>query len=346
MNKKILISILLITILLSPMVVAEEVDNMNCGNSIIDAELGEECDDGELNGVIPEVEYGLSTTYCNALCINITLQGPYCGDETCDSEESINSCNGDCASPPEGNPSENTNRSDNNNTNNNSNENNNQQPPQQGTATKIVDEKINLTKQVMFEITKIVNNEEMKKEYTIILQERMYTENVNNNYVTILIQPNQKEIQLFEGQQQAIDINNDNIPDIIATVKNINVIETEIIIYKIDNEYIAEGDVSTDADKLITTNFYILVISVIIITVIVAVFYNSLKKKHGKQKTIKTTTTTNDTKADESIRVELMDYVAKAIESNLTDKEITSNLIKAGWNENEIRKAINNIRTL
>ena len=50
-----------------------------CGDG--DIEGDEECDDENDNGVVCEAVYGQSCTYCSNICSEITLDGPYCGDE-------------------------------------------------------------------------------------------------------------------------------------------------------------------------------------------------------------------------------------------------------------------------
>ncbi len=360
-----------------PSVCTEEINNPNCGNNITEIDLGEECDDGDQNGIAPSVGYGLNTTYCNALCINSTTFGSYCGDGTCDSGESTSSCNEDCKSSPSGSPGGNTNNNngddeedynttddDNDSLSNNGDDtsNDNQQSDdntntdeEPEVTSKIINESINFTKQITFEITKMVANEEVLEEHTITLQEIRYSEGAENNYAILVIRSDPKEIQLFEGQPQAIDIDGDNIPDIIATVNNISSTSTEMVVYKIGNSYFNSSNGENeilDPNEIITTNFYILVVVVIIITVGIAVFYSQHKKKHHRQQedpieiSTATSNVTNTTKTPGSIKAELMNYVAKAIENNLTDKDIMNNLIKAGWNDSDIREAIKNIRTL
>ena len=74
-----------------------------CGDGNLDD--GEECDDGENNGVECIPEYGSSCIYCSLTCENVELDGPYCGDEIkngdeeCDNTDGIGehqTCDQDC----------------------------------------------------------------------------------------------------------------------------------------------------------------------------------------------------------------------------------------------------------
>ncbi|MDD5086724.1 MAG: DNRLRE domain-containing protein [Candidatus Nanoarchaeia archaeon] len=71
-----------------------------CGDGTINT--GEECDDGNNNGVLCNPSYDGSCVYCSESCVEIERYGSYCGDNTCDSEETPASCPQDCsANPPE-----------------------------------------------------------------------------------------------------------------------------------------------------------------------------------------------------------------------------------------------------
>jgi uncharacterized repeat protein (TIGR01451 family) len=67
-----------------------------CGNSELDNE--EECDLGESNGLVCEAVYGETCTYCSSNCEEITIKGPFCGDGTCNANETCSSCSTDCGS--------------------------------------------------------------------------------------------------------------------------------------------------------------------------------------------------------------------------------------------------------
>lgn len=69
-----------------------------CGNSIV--ETGEACDDGAQNGQQCIASYGSSCNFCDASCQTATVQGAFCGDATCDAEESQLTCAVDCGQPP------------------------------------------------------------------------------------------------------------------------------------------------------------------------------------------------------------------------------------------------------
>lgn len=57
------------------------IDEGCCGNGVVDANIGEECD-YSFTRVISSCEYGLkSCSYCSSLCKNISLTGTWCGDE-------------------------------------------------------------------------------------------------------------------------------------------------------------------------------------------------------------------------------------------------------------------------
>ena len=77
-----------------------------CGNGKID--LGEQCDEGENNGIKCSADYGSSCTYCSSDCEIITVLGEYCGDgilntmyERCDDGNRINNdrCTNECKKP-------------------------------------------------------------------------------------------------------------------------------------------------------------------------------------------------------------------------------------------------------
>ncbi len=77
-----------------------------CGNGI--KEAGEECDNGENNGIKCTPEYGSSCNYCSSECKTIKLNGGFCGDgilqashEQCDDGNRINNdkCNNNCRKP-------------------------------------------------------------------------------------------------------------------------------------------------------------------------------------------------------------------------------------------------------
>ena len=85
-----------------------------CGNGI--PEEGEQCDDGQGNGVPCDPEYGGSCNYCSESCLETTLYGGYCGDEIVQEQyeecESYTDCaEGEycygCGCYPEGGPVDN-----------------------------------------------------------------------------------------------------------------------------------------------------------------------------------------------------------------------------------------------
>ncbi len=73
-----------------------------CGDGVLQPGAGEECDDGSQNGVVCTASYKESCTYCSSTCLDVSLIGPYCGDdiiqnppEQCD-YGSLNSNSGEC----------------------------------------------------------------------------------------------------------------------------------------------------------------------------------------------------------------------------------------------------------
>lgn len=68
-----------------------------CGNS--EVEVGEACDDGELNGEVCSAEYGSSCNYCSNTCEEEVVYGEFCGDNICQSNEDYLSCSNDCIKP-------------------------------------------------------------------------------------------------------------------------------------------------------------------------------------------------------------------------------------------------------
>ena len=84
-----------------------------CGDSVIEEDLGEVCDDGGDNGTIPLVGYGESEETCNEYCQLGSIVGPYCGDgiidpehEQCDDGDTVsgngsgNGCSATCVIEP------------------------------------------------------------------------------------------------------------------------------------------------------------------------------------------------------------------------------------------------------
>ncbi len=74
-----------------------------CGNSTV--EQGEQCDNGQSNLLTCDPQYGGTCSYCDRnTCQNVSVTGPYCGDnningpETCDDANAINNdqCSNDC----------------------------------------------------------------------------------------------------------------------------------------------------------------------------------------------------------------------------------------------------------
>ena len=55
---------------------------------------------GILNGQVCTPLYGSSCTYCSNQCKNVTLNGPYCGDNTCNGNEKCSTCSQDCGVCP------------------------------------------------------------------------------------------------------------------------------------------------------------------------------------------------------------------------------------------------------
>lgn len=74
-----------------------------CGDGEINQEREEQCDKGIENGQVCTPEYGSSCNYCSDSCQEVTVSGPYCGDnvkngnEQCDG---INDCLVDCTLKP------------------------------------------------------------------------------------------------------------------------------------------------------------------------------------------------------------------------------------------------------
>lgn len=68
--------------------------NPICGNNII--ESPEQCDDGNSNGMVCDPTYGQTCTYCDNSCNTQSVQGAYCGDNTCDPQENSQTCTQDC----------------------------------------------------------------------------------------------------------------------------------------------------------------------------------------------------------------------------------------------------------
>jgi uncharacterized repeat protein (TIGR01451 family) len=67
----------------------------SCGDGI--KQTCEQCDKGTvLNGQVCNPLYGSSCTYCSTQCTNVTLNGPYCGDNTCNGAETCSTCASDC----------------------------------------------------------------------------------------------------------------------------------------------------------------------------------------------------------------------------------------------------------
>ena len=71
----------------------------HCGDGVIN-QANETCDNGILNGQVCSPLYGSSCTYCSSLCKNVTLNGPYCGDNTCNGNETCSTCPKDCGTCP------------------------------------------------------------------------------------------------------------------------------------------------------------------------------------------------------------------------------------------------------
>jgi cysteine-rich repeat protein len=65
-----------------------------CGNGNVDA--GEDCDP-PASTCTPQ--YNSQCTYCDTSCHNIVLQGPYCGDLSCQAQEDQTTCPQDCGVP-------------------------------------------------------------------------------------------------------------------------------------------------------------------------------------------------------------------------------------------------------
>lgn len=72
------------------------VPSESCGDSNINVNASEECDEGSNNGQICSADYGASCTYCSSDCKNIVVQGDSCGDGTCNTGETCDSCAADC----------------------------------------------------------------------------------------------------------------------------------------------------------------------------------------------------------------------------------------------------------
>lgn len=66
-----------------------------CGDTIIQSELEEGCDDGENNGVVCSASYGEECSYCSGDCLLITNEGSFCGDGIKDSIEECDDGNTD-----------------------------------------------------------------------------------------------------------------------------------------------------------------------------------------------------------------------------------------------------------
>jgi uncharacterized repeat protein (TIGR01451 family) len=70
-----------------------------CGDNVIN-QANETCDNGVLNGNVCSPLYGSSCTYCSNQCKSVTLNGPYCGDHTCNGAETCSTCASDCGACP------------------------------------------------------------------------------------------------------------------------------------------------------------------------------------------------------------------------------------------------------
>ncbi|MBD3203005.1 MAG: VWA domain-containing protein [Candidatus Lokiarchaeota archaeon] len=66
-----------------------------CGDGNIDS--GEECDDGTENGVSCSPAYDSSCTYCSDTCVEVTLFGGTCGDDTIDTPDEECEKDSDCS---------------------------------------------------------------------------------------------------------------------------------------------------------------------------------------------------------------------------------------------------------
>ena len=71
----------------------------HCGDGLVN-QANETCDKGILNGNVCSPLYGSSCTYCSSQCKNVTLNGPYCGDHTCNGAENCSTCSSDCGVCP------------------------------------------------------------------------------------------------------------------------------------------------------------------------------------------------------------------------------------------------------
>ncbi len=68
-----------------------------CGDGTIDSANGEQCDDsGATKSVTTCATYDGTCRECSASCQIVTLQGPYCGDHTCNGGETAATCPQDC----------------------------------------------------------------------------------------------------------------------------------------------------------------------------------------------------------------------------------------------------------
>lgn len=65
-----------------------------CGNNFTDS--GEECDNGDNNGLACSADYDETCTYCSSECEVINVKGEYCGDDDCNGNEDCDSCSKDC----------------------------------------------------------------------------------------------------------------------------------------------------------------------------------------------------------------------------------------------------------
>jgi len=85
---------------------SQECEDINvttfCGDGIVQEPnsegINEKCDDGEnYNGQECSPVYGSLCEWCSSDCLTLTtIQGAYCGDDTCNSEENCDSCSNDC----------------------------------------------------------------------------------------------------------------------------------------------------------------------------------------------------------------------------------------------------------
>lgn len=94
MNKSVLFSVLVLATILFSACFTPPPPSAVCGNGIIEG--GEQCDDGQGNGLICEPEYGSSCEYCSEECTLETNQGAFCGDGSCNGPETQASCPVDC----------------------------------------------------------------------------------------------------------------------------------------------------------------------------------------------------------------------------------------------------------